>query len=484
MVIFLFSNAYSQSEFKLPNSYVLGYLPGYFGSVQLNDDKIVTAFRRDIDIRCSNMGFYTFDQSGEIQDSIIFPRLCDSIQEVFSATSIVTDGKDIYYAERLFNDTLKPYAGCRWFKYDPEQKILELIGTLAGDDEYDLSRLKMYYDKQSNSIILYELFFNAPYCRVTQYQLNNKNFKPINYPFSSDESLQVRDGYIYSAAYGYVKRYSIENDELEYLYNDIDGPFTRSIVSSFNIYGDRIVNWGLGFTANIGFNSPIGLVATAYKTHDEDSEVNFKFFTSNNYPCAYSARYSDDMAPIKSNKVAPAFYTMGIRGDTCFNLSFNYPETENYFGVVIMDYDLNICDTIAYKDGISFIQFKHTLNDSIIALGGDRAVYENGGWKGYDFVRFINVAKSCSTSGHNDPITIPNIEIYPNPVTTTLNLKLKEYGIVRSVQIFNSLGQLVKSSALDLRDQVDVSELSPGIYFLKGKLRTGEMMEVGRFIKF
>jgi hypothetical protein len=66
------------------------------------------------------------------------------------------------------------------------------------------------------------------------------------------------------------------------------------------------------------------------------------------------------------------------------------------------------------------------------------------------------------------------ISIYPNPASTVINVQFKDNSLIRSVQIFNTLGQcefLQEVKGNNLQVKIDVSNLSKGIktIVIKGK---------------
>ena len=92
----------------------------------------------------------------------------------------------------------------------------------------------------------------------------------------------------------------------------------------------------------------------------------------------------------------------------------------------------------------------------------------------YDFQ--YSTVEGCDSVIHlvlyvqnNDGITseiIPNIEIFPNPAQTTLNIKGEN---IAQIFIYNADGQLVftKYGNLDNLNVLNVSQFASGQYFLK-----------------
>ncbi len=63
--------------------------------------------------------------------------------------------------------------------------------------------------------------------------------------------------------------------------------------------------------------------------------------------------------------------------------------------------------------------------------------------------------------------TLP-LQLYPNPVNETLNLQTDEQSYAKlHVRIINDLGKMEKKLTLKPKEQIDVSDLSPGLYLLQ-----------------
>ncbi len=67
-----------------------------------------------------------------------------------------------------------------------------------------------------------------------------------------------------------------------------------------------------------------------------------------------------------------------------------------------------------------------------------------------------------------------NIQIYPNPFYNFITLKAQNN--ISSIQIYNSIGQNVKSISADLLNSktINTSDLTSGIYIIKIKLQSGK----------
>ena len=76
----------------------------------------------------------------------------------------------------------------------------------------------------------------------------------------------------------------------------------------------------------------------------------------------------------------------------------------------------------------------------------------------------------------NETFDMASIEIYPNPVQDNLTVSLKNNEEIISYQIFDLMGKNVMSNEKMENNTVQVSALTNGVYFIKIKTITGEMV--------
>jgi len=77
-------------------------------------------------------------------------------------------------------------------------------------------------------------------------------------------------------------------------------------------------------------------------------------------------------------------------------------------------------------------------------------------------------AQNTATAAFSAEKPIEGLSIYPNPVTGTKVYITSYTNASKKVEVFNVLGKKVLSSFMTGRE-LDVSELTPGIYILKIK---------------
>jgi hypothetical protein len=63
--------------------------------------------------------------------------------------------------------------------------------------------------------------------------------------------------------------------------------------------------------------------------------------------------------------------------------------------------------------------------------------------------------------------TIETIVVYPNPSNDLLTIQLTQFNGNQTIQICNSIGQLIKEFEINNSTTISVSNLDPGVYFIK-----------------
>ncbi|MBN8641571.1 MAG: T9SS type A sorting domain-containing protein [Flavobacteriales bacterium] len=99
----------------------------------------------------------------------------------------------------------------------------------------------------------------------------------------------------------------------------------------------------------------------------------------------------------------------------------------------------------------------------------------------YNFPIETNTATTAiQVLGNSDFNLSDYVTLYPNPVKNVLNVSVKEMISITSINIYNSLGQLVLAST-NPEGSVDVSSLKSGNYFIK--LISDKGVSISQFIK-
>ncbi|MBA3664370.1 MAG: T9SS type A sorting domain-containing protein [Bacteroidetes bacterium] len=86
---------------------------------------------------------------------------------------------------------------------------------------------------------------------------------------------------------------------------------------------------------------------------------------------------------------------------------------------------------------------------------------------------------SLCTGIENNAALTANVSVYPNPFTSELKIS----GVNGSVQIFNTLGQLVATSAVNESESINTNNLAKGVYIVKAFDATGKEIKTIRVIK-
>ena len=105
----------------------------------------------------------------------------------------------------------------------------------------------------------------------------------------------------------------------------------------------------------------------------------------------------------------------------------------------------------------------------------------------------LGIVDYCS---ENPPVPIANnlelsiksgdtsmFSVYPNPASNALNIRLLNSEIDAKAELFTITGQRIKNTALtQLRNQLNTSDLSDGLYILRISDRDGRVLKTDRII--
>jgi len=82
--------------------------------------------------------------------------------------------------------------------------------------------------------------------------------------------------------------------------------------------------------------------------------------------------------------------------------------------------------------------------------------------------QFLLETNNCEKSLSIDDIAVGKVQIYPNPSSESINIKIDEHQARANLTIRNAQGQLVISTTTQQNQMpLDIRYLSPGIYFLE-----------------
>lgn len=137
--------------------------------------------------------------------------------------------------------------------------------------------------------------------------------------------------------------------------------------------------------------------------------------------------------------------------------------------------EYNLENNIALLTSIWADSLKIWLNDYMITeyYNQDSSLFYDNffRWDGSSETWTKNTLNIHYQSLHQDYTTVKTIsyhkvKIYPNPCTDIINWKIPDNEKINSIQIFSQTGKLVKTIIVQTSNSIDVSDLSPGIYFI------------------
>jgi len=182
-------------------------------------------------------------------------------------------------------------------------------------------------------------------------------------------------------------------------------------------------------------------------------------------------------------------------GEVLYSFENVGPKTENFYGyhtvqgypldVVAVDLEFEWAQPVELLPGKYFIEVVATPQPftdyqrweatSQPGTGGFSYTSYDGGesWEmndGYNFV--FNVSGFTKPYLAVDDVKNNSISVYPNPVSDLMIINSNK--AITKVSVYNSVGQLVKTSDKLQDSKLNVSELSQGVYFVNAMLENGE----------
>jgi hypothetical protein len=100
----------------------------------------------------------------------------------------------------------------------------------------------------------------------------------------------------------------------------------------------------------------------------------------------------------------------------------------------------------------------------------------------YNFPIITNTTSTTVTALSNQDFDFEtNFTLFPNPAKEVLNIKTKTEMDVKSVSIYNTLGQIIMTTIHTENEEINVSNLQSGSYFIK--VFTDKGSSTAKFIK-
>jgi len=130
--------------------------------------------------------------------------------------------------------------------------------------------------------------------------------------------------------------------------------------------------------------------------------------------------------------------------------------------------------------------WKYTIDDSI-NLGEIEARYvlmtaietwdSNSSCAGFSEIR-IDVDQIIAT---DDQIEKTKFDLYPNPANNVINLNFEDISQIESIELSNAVGQVLRSYVGNSTNQIDVSDLTKGMYVVSMYTDSGKISQT--FVK-
>jgi len=268
---------------------------------------------------------------------------------------------------------------------------------------------------------------------------------------------------------------TIPNSNLTYAtYNvevDASAPLGSAIDFDFNLNSGK-------YGAQHDFILKVGIIAEDFETGDFlkfpwNTLGNKPWFISTNDP--FEGTYCSQSGDISGNQLSIMVISMDVVVDDSISFfrkvssEFDYDFLQFYVDNQLQEQwsGEEAWARVAYPVSAGVHSFKWSYEKDFWASAGDDC-----GW--IDFIVFPPVSVSTSTEDLSGGEEM-NFNVYPNPFSNTINIKLSGIKKEYKLSLYNSIGQVLKvitqkdNSSLigDGLVEMDLHELKPGAYYLK-----------------
>ncbi len=249
-------------------------------------------------------------------------------------------------------------------------------------------------------------------------------------------------------------------------YTLLEDVIESSTNTNFNIYLNNRINNKIG--SNI-FYLPLGFNRVAFSKARDMARFGLLTLAQGNWhgTNVYSdMNYYNEMTN-SSQSINPSYgYLWWLNGKSSFQLpqsqfSFNgklVPNAPDEMFAALGKNDQKIY--VVPSDNLVIIRMGNSSGNSLFALSS----FDNGIWAK------INDLVCTSTNPFINKTN--NLAIFPNPTTGIINIKTDD--IISHIEIISPIGQIIKHKKTS-NNQLNISELNQGVYYLKVYYKNGKM---------
>ncbi len=243
--------------------------------------------------------------------------------------------------------------------------------------------------------------------------------------------------------------------------------FNSKVTCNTSGVGENPIN----YTQSIGFNTTSGILSTILTSPVAATVTGVNVAISTNTAAIGNGVYGvmlDNLGAILAVSVNTLTIASGDL-NTLRSFTFSPPVAVTASQVFYLGMAQPTNTTVGYYPFGSYINpYLATSYFTNAITGGTLAII--GGNLG-QFGIEANFAGSCVGLGVNNAVVSSdnNLSVYPNPASTSLNVKLGSVSDKATVEVYNTIGQIVIASqeVTNNSTEINVSTLAKGVYILK-----------------
>lgn len=263
-------------------------------------------------------------------------------------------------------------------------------------------------------------------------------------------------------------------------------PDGKIIIGSFNGALSRLNADG---TNDVFFNVGTGLNSWIYKIiiqPDNKILVGGSFTTYNGLTQKGLIRFNNDGSKDTTFNIGGAGFTsagvsdMALQSDNKILIcgSFSNYNGITQQGLIRLMPNGSLDSSFIFGDSSNSYAFPY-YTPQTIALKSNGVILVGGGFRNYfNYASsgLVGIRGNAVLSNENFEITNNEITLFPNPVDNVLNFQTSNFSNVSKVSIYDLIGNQILKDKNVINDNIDISNLSKGIYLIRMTTTNDEIM--------
>lgn len=272
--------------------------------------------------------------------------------------------------------------------------------------------------------------------------------------------------------------------------------------NTWELVGNRMFSGESSYTTMVMDQNDIPYVAFSSFDNGNSGKTSVMKFDNGSWEIVGTAGFSNgfsrnhSLAVNSMNEIHVAFHASGTNGGSSHVLKFNGTSWEyigdegmNLFATeqdlfIDANDNLYVSYTESGTNEIGVRRYRNNtwelLENATVGIGNFSSLTKNAENEVhvvYTGTSTLDLKKTTDNALSTDKFSYSNVRLYPNPAQDHLNIKFTHHIAVKSVEMYNALGQKVPNITYDYTtNRLDIGKLNSGLYILSLESSTGDRL--------